>query len=173
MDNKKLEVLIGRNEIRSRIEKLGEEISRDYEGKEIIVVSLLRGSFVFTSDLVREITVPVAVDFMTTSSYGHGEKTSGYVKIINDIRFDIKGRDVLVVDDIVDSGNTMQRVVEFLKGRQPKSIKTCVMLDKPSRREVDIDPDYVGFTIEDLFVLGYGLDYEDFYRNLPYIGVFK
>lgn len=169
----KLEVLINESDIKDRVEELGQIISKDYEGKEIIVISLLRGSFMFTADLVRQIDVPVAVEFMTTSSYGHGQESSGNVKIISDIRFDIEGKDVLIVDDILDSGNTMAKVVALLSERNPKSIKTCVMLDKPSRRQVDLSPDYVGFEIDDLFVLGYGLDYEDFCRNLPFIGVFR
>ncbi len=169
----KLEVLINESDIKDRVEELGQIISKDYEGKEIIVISLLRGSFMFTADLVRQIDVPVAVEFMTTSSYGHGQESSGNVKIISDIRFDIEGKDVLIVDDILDSGNTMAKVVDLLSERSPRSIKTCVMLDKPSRRQVDLSPDYVGFEIDDLFVLGYGLDYEDFCRNLPFIGVFR
>lgn len=166
-------ILFSREEVTRRIEELGKEISKDYDGEDIVAVSLLRGSFIFTSDLVREITIPVNVDFMTTSSYGHGEVSTGKVKIIQDIRTDIEGKNVIIMDDIMDSGHTMLNVIEILKSKNPKTIKTCVMLDKPSRREVDLSPDYVGFTIEDLFVLGYGLNYGDFYRNIPYIGTFE
>jgi len=170
--DRKPRVLFDVEQIAERVKRLGEEISKDYEGKDIVVISLLRGSFVFAADLVRAISVPVNVDFMTTSSYGHGEKTSGVVDIVHDIRTDIKDKDVLVVDDIMDSGNTMKEVVDYIKLKGPKSIKTCVMLDKPSRREADISPDYVGFTIPDVFIVGYGLNYGDFYRNIPYIFTF-
>lgn len=170
--DKEPNVLFDREEVARRVRELGEEISKDYEGEEIVAVSLLRGSFIFAADLVREISIPVNVDFMTTSSYGHGEVSSGIVKIVHDLRTSIEGKHVIIVDDIIDSGNTMKKVAEFLDEKNPKSIKICVMLDKPSRREADIDPDYVGYTIEDLFVLGYGLNYGDFYRNIPYIATF-
>ena len=170
--DRKPKILFNVEEINKRVKELGEEISKDYEGKEIVVISLLRGSFVFAADLVRAISVPVNIDFMTTSSYGYSEKSSGIVEIISDIRADVKDKDVLIVDDIMDSGNTMKQVVEYVNKKGPKSIKTCVMLDKPSRREVDISPDYVGFTIPDVFIVGYGLNYGDFYRNVPYIFTF-
>lgn len=170
--DRKPKVLFNEEQIAERVKGLGEQISKDYEGKDIIVISLLRGSFVFAADLVRAITVPVNVDFMTTSSYGYGERTSGIVEIIHDVRTDVRDKDVLVVDDIMDSGNTMKEVVDYIKQKGPKSIKTCVMLDKPSRREADISPDYVGFSIPDVFIVGYGLNYGDFYRNIPYIFTF-
>lgn len=170
--DRKPKVLFDVDKIAKRVEELGEEISKDYEGKNIVVISLLRGSFVFAADLVRAITVPVNVDFMTTSSYGHSVKSSGVVEIINDIRTDVKDKYVLIVDDIMDSGNTMKEVVDYINQKEPKSIKTCVMLDKPSRREADISPDYVGFTIPDVFIVGYGLNYGDYYRNIPYIFTF-
>lgn len=170
--NKKEKVLFSREEIFQRVKELGEEISNDYEGGEIIAISLLRGSFIFAADLVREISIPVNVDFMTTSSYGHRESSSGIVEIITDVRTDIKGKKVLIIDDIIDSGHTMKKVVEFINMKEPKSIRTCCMLDKPSRREADIIPDYVGFTIPDVFIVGYGLNYGDFYRNIPYIFTF-
>ncbi len=170
--NKKEKVLFSREEIFQRVKELGEEISNDYEGGEIIAISLLRGSFIFAADLVREISIPVNVDFMTTSSYGHRESSSGIVEIITDVRTDIKGKEVLIIDDIIDSGHTMKKVVEFINMKEPKSIRTCCMLDKPSRREADIIPDYVGFTIPDVFIVGYGLNYGDFYRNIPYIFTF-
>lgn len=170
--DKKPKVLFDVEEIAERVKELGDEISKDYDGKDIVVISLLRGSFVFAADLVRAIKVPVNIDFMTTSSYGYGEETSGIVDIISDIRADIRDKYVLVVDDIMDSGNTMKEVVDYINKKGPKSIKTCVMLDKPSRREADISPDYVGFTIPDVFIVGYGLNYGDFYRNVPYIFTF-
>lgn len=170
--DKKPKILLDADEINKRVKELGEEISKDYEGKDIVVISLLRGSFVFAADLVRAITVPVNIDFMTTSSYGYSDKSSGVVDIISDIRANVKDKYVLIVDDIMDSGNTMKEVVEYVNKKGPKSIKTCVLLDKPSRREVDIRPDYVGFTIPDVFIVGYGLNYGDFYRNIPYIFTF-
>jgi len=170
--NKEEKVLFSREEILQRVKELGEEIGNDYKDGEIVALSLLRGSFIFAADLVREIKIPVNVDFMTTSSYGHGESSSGIVEIITDVRTDIKGKDVLIIDDIIDSGYTMKKVVEFINTKNPNSIKTCCMLDKPSRREADIAPDYVGFTIPDVFIVGYGLNYGDYYRNVPYIFTF-
>ena len=171
--NKRQKTLFSREEIAERVKKLGIEISSDYNNKDLVVISLLRGSFIFTSDLVRELTIPVEVDFMTTSSYGHSEESSGYVDIVHDIRTNIKGKDVLIVDDIMDSGFTLENVVKHLEKKSPDSIKVCVMLDKPSRRKVDLSPDYVGFTIPDVFIVGYGLNYGDFYRNIPYIFTFE
>ena len=168
----KPKILFDSDEISERVKELGEKISTDYEGEDIVVVSLLRGSFIFAADLVRKIKNPVNVDFMTTSSYGNEEMSSGIVEIITDVRTDIKGKNVLIVDDIIDSGHTMKKVVEFINMKEPKSIKICCMLDKPSRREADIFPDYVGFTIPDVFIVGYGLNYGDYYRNIPYIFTF-
>lgn len=170
--DKKPKILFDVDDISNRVKELGEQISKDYEGSEIVVISLLRGSFVFAADLVRAITIPVNIDFMTTSSYGYDEKSSGIVDIISDIRTDIKDKFVLIVDDIMDSGNTMKQVVDYISKKNPKSVKTCVMLDKPSRREADITPDYVGFVIPDVFIVGYGLNYGDYYRNIPYIFTF-
>lgn len=170
--NNKPRVLFDEEQIAKRVKEMGQEISKDYEGNELVVISLLRGSFVFAADLVRAINVPVNIDFMTTSSYGYSQSSSGIVEIISDIRTDVKDKNVLIVDDIMDSGNTMKEVVEYISKKQPKSIKTCVMLDKPSRREADITPDYVGFTIPDVFIVGYGLNYGDYYRNVPYIFTF-
>lgn len=165
-------ILFSREEIADRVRGLGQEISKDYGNKELVVISLLRGSFIFTADLVREITIPVEVDFMTTSSYGHSEESSGIVEIVHDIRTDIKDRDVLIVDDIMDSGYTLEKVVEYLRGKSPRSLKICVLLDKPSRRKIDLSPDYIGFNIPDVFIVGYGLNYGDHYRNIPYIFTF-
>ncbi|NMB26436.1 MAG: hypoxanthine phosphoribosyltransferase [Tissierellia bacterium] len=170
--DRKPKVLFTINEIAERVKKLGMEISEDYDGEDIVVIPLLRGGFIFASDLVRELKIPVNIDFMTTSSYGHSEVSSGIVEIINDVRTNVKGKNVLIVDDIIDSGYTMEKVVEFVSMKEPESIKICVMLDKPSRREANISPDYVGFTIPDVFIVGYGLNYGDYYRNIPYIFTF-
>lgn len=168
-NNKKERILFNRDEIKTKVEELGEKISKDYKDKDLIVISLLRGSFIFAADLVREINVPVEIDFMTTSSYGNDEETSGRVDIVNNFRTEITGKDVLIVDDIMDSGITMRYVFEHIKKYNPNSIKTCVMLDKPSRRRVEMKPDYIGFTIPDVFIVGYGLNYGNHYRNIPYI----
>ncbi len=169
MENKKENILFSKEEISERIKELGKTISEDYKGKKLYVLSLLRGSFIFTSDLVREITVPVNIGFMSTSSYGHGEVSTGEVKVTQDISDNIEGYDVLIVDDIVDTGTTMKFVKEYLAKYNPNSIKSCVLLDKPSRRKVEIEPDYTCFTIDDVFVVGYGLNYGDYYRNIPYV----
>lgn len=169
MEGKKERILFSADKINNRNKELGEKISQDYEGKKLVVISLLRGSFIFAADLVREITIPVEIDFMTTSSYGYGEQTTGIVEIISDINCDVKGKDVLIVDDIMDSGYTMQKAIEHIEKKNPNSVKTCVVLDKFSRREVDLQPDYAGFKIPDVFIVGYGLNYGDFYRNIPYI----
>ncbi|WP_352417912.1 hypoxanthine phosphoribosyltransferase [Proteiniborus sp.] len=167
--NKKQKILFSTEDINKRVKELGQQVSKDYEGKKLVVVSLLRGSFIFAADLVREIGIPTQIEFITTASYGHNEESSGQVEIINDIKDDIEGRDVLVVDDIMDTGLTMEKIIEHLKKKNPNSIKSCVMLDKPERRKTEITPDYVGFTIPDLFIVGYGLNYGDYYRNIPYI----
>ncbi|WP_036729108.1 hypoxanthine phosphoribosyltransferase [Peptoniphilus mikwangii] len=169
MTDREKKIIFTREEITKRIKELGAELTKEYKDKDLIVISLLRGSFIFAADLVREIDTVLEIDFLTTASYGNSEVSSGRVKFLSELRSNIKGRDVLVIDDIVDTGHTMKSVVEKLKGYEPKSIKTCVMLDKPSRREVDIKADYVAFEIPDLFIVGYGLNYGDFYRNVPYI----
>lgn len=137
--------------------------------KNFLVVSLLKGSFIFCADLVRNITVPVKIEFMTTSSYGHGEVSTGNVKVVSDVNCDLEGYDVLIVDDITDTALTMHHVMNHLKAKNPNSVKSCVLLDKPSRRKVELVPDYCGFEIEDKFVVGYGLNYGDYYRNIPYV----
>lgn len=172
-DNKREETLFSREEINDRVKELGKEISDAYKDGELVVISLLRGSFIFAADLVREVSIPVEVDFLTTASYGHEEISSGNVEIVHDLRSDIKGKDVLIVDDIIDSGFTLQKVAEYLQSKGPKTVKIAVMLDKPSRRKVDVSPDFVGFTIPDVFIVGYGLNYGDYYRNIPYIFTFK
>ena len=172
VENMKEEVLFTREDISKRVRELGEEITKDYDGKEILVISLLKGAFVFTADLVREINLPVEIDFLTTSSYGHGQESSGNVKFITDLTVEVKGKDVLIVDDIMDSGITMNEVKEYILSKNPNSVKVCTMLDKPSRRTVDLTPDYVGYEIPDVFIVGYGLNYEQYYRNTPYIFAF-
>ncbi len=172
MASGKEKALYTREDIDIRVKELGKVITEEYKDKNLLVVSLLRGSFIFTADLVREVSIPVEVDFMTTASYGHDEISSGNVEIVHDIRTDVSDKDILIVDDIIDSGFTLKKVKEKLQEKNPNSIKICVMLDKPSRRKVDLDPDYVGFSIPDIFIVGYGLNYGDYYRNIPYIFTF-
>jgi hypoxanthine phosphoribosyltransferase len=169
MENKKENILLSAQEIADRTAEIGKLISKNYEGKKLYVLSLLRGSFIFAADLVRQISIPVKIGFMATSSYGHDETSSGNVKVVQDISDDIEGHDVLIVDDIVDTGVTMKFVTEYLRKYNPSSIKSCVLLDKPERRKVDLVPDYKCFTIPDVFVVGYGLNYGDYYRNIPYV----
>jgi len=173
IENKRREVLFSREEIGERVKQLGELLTKEYEGKNLLAVSLLKGSFIFTADLVREIKQPVRIEFMTTSSYGHGEESAGYVKVLQDLNIEsLEDYDVLVVDDIVDSGITMVGVIEHLKKKNPKSIKCCSLLDKPSRRQTEIVPNYVGFEIPDKFIVGYGLNYGDYFRNEDHIFAF-
>ena len=166
-------VLFSEEELRRRVAEIAAEIDRDYAGKEPLLVSVLRGSFVFMADLVRQIHLPCTVDFMAVSSYGSGTSSSGQVKIVKDLSEHIEGRDLIVVEDILDSGNTLSYLLKLLQARRPASIRLCTLLDKPSRRTKPIQADYVGFQVEDLFVVGYGLDYAERYRNLPYIGILK
>lgn len=169
MEGKKENILFSAEDIAKRIDEVGKLISEEYKGKNLYVLSLLRGSFIYAADLVRKITVPVNIGFMTTSSYGHEESSSGDVKVVHEIPDNLEGYDVLIVDDIVDTGTTMKFVMEYVKKHNPSSVKCCVLLDKPSRRKVELVPDYCCFTIPDLFVVGYGLNYEDHYRNIPYV----
>ena len=169
MDDKKRNILITKEQIDERIEQLGAKISKDYAGKKLYVLSLLRGSFIYTADLVRQITIPTQIGFMTTSSYGNSLESSGSINVINDIPDNIEGFDVLIVDDIVDTGITMDFVKAHVQSLGATSVKSCVLLDKPLRRKIDITPDYCCFEIPDLFVVGYGLNYGDYYRNIPYV----
>ena len=162
----KLEELISNDEIQDRAKELAEEIERDYQGREIVVVCVLKGAFIFTADLIRYLSLPSQVEFLAVSSYGSSTKSSGVIKIIKDLDVNIRGKDVLLVEDIVDTGLTLNYLKENLKSRGPESLKICTLLDKPDRREVDIHADYVGFVIDDYFVVGYGLDYCENYRNL-------
>ena len=173
MENDIKEILLTEKELADKTRELAAQIMRDYEGKNPLIVSVLKGSFIFMADLVRQIKIPCTVDFMALSSYGAGVKTSGQVRIIKDLDRDISGRDVIVVEDILDSGLTLSYLLELLKAREPRSIRLCTLLDKPDRRKVDVTVDYRGFTIPDEFVVGYGLDLDERYRNLPYIGGLK
>ena len=166
-------VLFTEEELKQRVKEIARRIDADYAGKEPLLISVLRGSFVFMADLVREITLPCTVDFMAVSSYGGGTTSSGQVKIVKDLSESIEGRDVLVVEDILDSGNTLSYLLKLLEARHPASIRLCTLLDKPERRTKPVAVQYTGFTIPDEFVVGYGLDYDEKYRNLPYIGILK
>ena len=166
------EVLIPEDKLQSRIAELGVEISRDYQGEELLLICILRGGVMFLTDLMRHITIPHTIDFMAISSYGAGARqSSGTVRITMDLSTDIRSRHVLLVEDIVDSGRTIASVIEMLETRHPKSLRICTLLDKAARREVPVPLDYIGFDIEDKFVFGYGLDLDEYYRNLPFIGV--
>lgn len=170
----KISVMISEEEIQKRLTELGAQISRDYAGKTIHMICILKGGVFFMTDLSKHIDpeVPVTMDFMAVSSYGTGVRSSsGVVRIVKDLDHSLEGKDVLVVEDIIDSGYTLSYLLKVLGERNPNSLKLCTLLDKPSRREVEVDVDYVGFSIEDKFVLGYGLDYDQIYRNLPYVGV--
>jgi len=165
------EILITSDALQARIAELGAEISRDYAGQDLLLLSVLKGSVLFIADLMRQITVPHAIDFMATSSYGGGQISSGAVQILKDLDQPIEGRNVLIVEDIIDTGYTLSYLVRLLQVRRPKSLRICTLLNKASRREVDVPVDYIGFDIPNKFVLGYGLDFNQLYRNLPYIAV--
>ncbi len=173
MENKKRLILFSKEDIDKRVVELGKILTEDYKDKDLLVISLLRGSFIFAADLVRNIDLKLEIDFLTTTSYENEEKSSGIVNFLGGLRSYVKDRDVLIVDDIVDSGNTLKAVKEKVQKMGPKSLKSCVCLNKPSRREVDVEPDYVAFTIEDVFIVGYGLNYGDYMRNVPYIFTYE
>jgi hypoxanthine phosphoribosyltransferase len=164
-------VLLTEEEVDKRIKEIGEQISRDYAGKSVHLVCVLKGGSFFMCELAKRITVPVSLDFMSVSSYGKDTKSSGVVKIVKDLDESLKDKDVIVVEDIVDSGRTLSYLLEMLNDRGPRSLHLCTLLDKPERRVIDVTVDYTGFAIPDEFVVGYGLDYDQKYRNLPYIGV--
>lgn len=166
-------ILVTKEELNEKITEMGKKISEDYNGKDLLMVSVLKGSVVFMADLMRAITIPVTIDFMSVSSYGSGTKSSGVVKIIKDLDSDIAGKDILLIEDILDSGNTLYYLKNMLLNRNPNSIKIATLLDKPERRTADIHADYSGFQIPDKFVVGYGLDFDQKYRNFPEIGVLK
>lgn len=166
-------ILITQQEIEAKVSEMGARISKDYAGSELLVVGILKGAAIFMSDLVRAISIPVAFDFMAVSSYGASTESSGIVRIIKDLEQSIEGRHVLIVEDVVDTGLTLSYLVENLKSRNPASLKLCSLLDKPSRRKVPVKAEYLGFEIPDEFAVGYGLDYSERFRNLPYVAVLK
>ena len=167
----RVKVLLTEEEVDARIQAIGDQISRDYEGRQVHLVCVLKGGSFFMCELAKRIRVPVSLDFMSVSSYGSETKSSGVVKIVKDLDETLAGKDVIVVEDIVDSGRTLSYLMEMLKDRKPASLRLCTLLDKPERRGVDVHVDYTGFEIPDEFVVGYGLDYDQKYRNLPYIGI--
>ena len=174
MENDIEQVLLSQEQLKEIVKNLGERITEDYQGKKLLLVSVLKGSVVFMGDLMREIKLPCCIDFMSVSSYGNSTSSSGVVKIIKDLDTNvIEGSDLLIVEDILDSGKTLHYLIDILSRRNPSSIKICTLHDKPERRAVDLKADYSGATIPDAFVVGYGLDYAEKYRNLPYVGILK
>lgn len=167
----KISVQIDEETIISKIKEMAEQISNDYMGEEVTFICILKGSVFFTCELAKRMSIPVKLDFMSVSSYGSGTESSGRVKIVKDLDDSIEDKNVIVIEDIIDSGRTLSHLMKLLAVRNPKSLKLCTLLDKPDRRVVEVDVDYTGFTIPDAFVVGYGLDYDQKYRNLPYIGV--
>jgi hypoxanthine phosphoribosyltransferase len=166
-------ILLTEEDIRERTQELGTRISEDYAGRDLMLICVLKGGFMFLSDLLRAISVPLSVDFMATSSYGAGIESSGVVRILKDLDVPIEGRNILIVEDIIDTGHTLDYLLRILDERQPASLRICTLLNKPDRREADIKIDYLGFNIPNEFVVGYGLDFDELYRNLAYIGVLK
>ena len=169
--SERVRIMLSEEEVDKRIKEIGDQISKDYEGKQVHLVCVLKGGSFFMCELAKRISVPVSLDFMSVSSYGSETKSSGIVRIVKDLDEPLKDKDVLVVEDIVDSGRTLSYLMEMLRDRGPSSLRLCTLLDKPERRVVDVQEDYTGFQIHDEFVVGYGLDYDQKYRNLPYIGV--
>lgn len=173
MDNDIKKILLSEKEIKDKIAELGAIISTDYKGKNLVLVSILKGSVVFTADIMRYITIPCSIDFMSVSSYGNGTTSSGVVKIVKDLDASLEGLDVLIIEDILDSGKTLNYLKKMLLSRNPASLQICTLLDKQERRQADIKADYIGFDVPDEFLVGYGLDYAEKYRNLPYIGILE
>ena len=173
MNDDILRVLYSEEELEAKCAELGAQISKDYEGKNLLLVSVLKGAVVFMTDLMRHITVPCSIDFMVVSSSGSGVKTSGVVKIVKDLDADLAGKDLLIVEDILDTGMTLHYLKQLLQDRNPNSIRIATLLDKPERRRAAVRADYVGYQVPDEFVVGYGLDYDEKYRNLPYVGILK
>ena len=171
--NNKISVLISEEDVEKRVRELAAQINKDYEGKTLRLICILKGSVFFTCELAKRLTIPVTLDFMSVSSYGNGTESSGRVKIVKDLDESIEGENILVIEDIIDSGRTLSHLLSFLKVREPNSLKLCTLLDKPERRRVPLHVDYFGFTIPDEFVVGYGLDYAGKYRNLKFIGTLK
>lgn len=173
MKNDVAKVLFSEEKIEEKVSELGAMISKDYEDKDLIVVGILKGANIFMSDLIRKIDLPIQIDFMDVSSYGLSTTSSGVVKIIKDLDQNIEGKDVIIVEDIIDTGLTLHYLCDALSARKPKSLKICTLLDKPERRKIDLKVDYKGFEVPDEFIIGYGIDYAEKYRNLPYVGVLK
>src|SRR6056297_193327 len=167
------EILISEGQLEKRIDELGKEMTKDYEGKDLFVVGVLKGANIFMSYLIRKIDLPMHIDFMAVSSYGMSTESSGTVRILKDLDFSIEGKDVLIVEDIIDSGLTLKYLTRILMERRPSSLKICTLLDKPDRRKVDLEIDYIGFKIPDAFIVGYGIDFAEGYRNLPYVAILK
>lgn len=167
------EILISEGMIQNRIRELGEQISEDYEGKDLIFVSILKGGVYFLADLTRAVRIPLVIDFIVVSSYGDSQETSGIVRLVKDLKEDIRQRHVILVEDIVDTGLTVDYLLNLLRARKPASVEVCSLLTKPSRRKINVPMKYVGFEIPDKFAVGYGLDYKQYYRNLPFVCVFK
>ncbi|KHD35266.1 hypoxanthine phosphoribosyltransferase [Clostridium acetobutylicum] len=167
------EVLLDEEKINEKVKELGKKISEDYKGKDLILIGILKGSVVFMGNLVKYIDIPCAIDFMSVSSYGNGTSTSGIVKVLKDLDSDVEGKDILIVEDIIDSGVTLKYLMGHISGKKPNSIEIITLLNKPERRRVEINVKYTGFIVPDYFLVGYGLDYAEKYRNLPYIGILK
>lgn len=167
------EILLDENKIKEKVVELGKRITQDYEGKELVLVGVLKGSVMFMSDLMKTIEIPCCMDFMAVSSYGAATESSGIVRILKDLDYPIEGKDILIVEDIIDSGITLKYLLEYLKARKPSSIEVACLLNKPERRRVEIEVKYLGFEVPDHFLVGYGLDYAERYRNLPCIGILK
>ena len=173
MVNDVQEILLSEEKIDLKIKELGKLISEEYDGKDLLVIGVLKGSVIFVSDLVRNISIPCEIDFMSVSSYGASSESSGVVRILKDLDQDIEGKNVIIAEDIIDSGITLDYLVDFLKASKPKSIEIVTLLSKPARRKVDINVKYIGFEVPDEFLVGYGLDYANRYRNLPFVGILK
>lgn len=173
MKNDIKEVLLTESDLNNKISQIGEMISKDYEGRELVLIGVLKGSVMFMADLMKKIEIPCSMDFMAVSSYGNSTKSTGVVRILKDLDFGIEGKDVLIVEDIIDTGVTLKYLVEYLKARKPNSLEICSLLNKQDRRKADISAKYIGFEVPDFFLVGYGLDYAEKYRNLPFIGILK
>ena len=173
MRNDVEKILISQDELRAKNIELGQQITKDYQGEEVLVVGILKGSSIFMSDLIREIDLPLQIDYMVVSSYGASTESSGVVRIVKDLQHSIEGKHVLIIEDIVDTGLTLAYIKEILSGRGPASVKICTLLDKPARRKKTFPLDYIGFEVPDEFIIGYGIDYAEYYRNLPFVGALK
>ncbi|EFM10872.1 hypoxanthine phosphoribosyltransferase [Paenibacillus curdlanolyticus YK9] len=167
------EVLFDAETIQNKVKELGEQLSQDFEGRNPLVICVLKGAFIFMSDLVKQLSIPLEIDFMAVSSYGASTKSSGVVKIIKDLDVTVEGREVLIVEDIIDSGLTLSYLIDVLERRNAKSVTVVTLFDKPARRTVDLEADYTGFSLPDEFIVGYGLDYAEHYRNLPFVGILR